>query len=154
MNSPTTTVEKTEAQKMATQYREIAKWLEQHPDLPVVAEGSALTVRKIYGFAEIGTNDEVRAQCAAVAKMLGRSEKDYNDTWFMLRAEIAPSVEYEFNANREQVCRKKFVGMETVTLPATPARPAQPAQPERTGEREKFEWECVGILDPDAQGRA
>ncbi len=57
-------------------------------------------------------------------------------------------IKLEIYANRDQVCERRIVGTESVTIPAVPAVAAQPAQPERTEVREIVEWDCSPVLAP------
>lgn len=55
-------------------------------------------------------------------------EQDYN------------GVALQIFTNRDQVCTRRVIGTETVTVPAVEARP------ERTEVREIVEWDCTPVL--------
>lgn len=98
--------------------RELAAFVEAHPDLPVPYGG--------------GQNAFVssKADLAHVARTAGvRWEKSVNGEWFYLRVAFQGGHSYELNIARDQVCRKVVTG--TRIEPATPER-----------EVEEVTWVC------------
>lgn len=138
----------TNAQIVAKRYRAMANWLEQHPDVPVYGwETCNLQV-----FAgSVKEDDETEKQLMArAARAMGKGRKEYSDDWFDIHADMPDGCEYTVSASRENTCVRKQVGTKTVTVPG---RPAQEAVEETTKEVPVYEWDCTGILEPDAQGR-
>lgn len=115
--------------KLVASLREAADFIEQN-GLKLPISDYDIDVRLttyLYDSPELGTAKE---QLRKIAKVLGKSEKDYSGSYFNLK-KIFGCFALEFTANREAVCTKKVVGMKTV--PAF-------SQPER--EVEVVEWEC------------
>jgi hypothetical protein len=142
--------EPTNAQHVAKKFREMAKWLEQHPDVPI----HKFTRPEIMVFAGNLTesDDETEKQVMArAAKAMGKGKKQFDDNYFRLVADTPPDTRYEILADRGNTCTKKVTGTKTVKMPAVEAKPAIP---EREVEVDVVEWDCAGILEPDAQGRS
>jgi hypothetical protein len=121
------TAETLKRQARITGLRQLADFLEAHPNLPVPYSGSQNVF--VYG----------RDALAAVAREPGvRWQKRVADSYYALVVEFAGDYSYEVNVDREQVCRKVVTGSQIV-----------PAQPER--EEETFIWECDEPLLAGAQ---
>lgn len=143
--------ELTNAQIVAKKYRAMAKYLEQHPDLPIGKyHQPELTL-----FASIhAAEDEDEKQfMARVAKIVGKGKKQYTDSHFKLIPETPEGTKIEVYADRESTCKRVQVGTKKVVKPAVPEQ-IIPAKPEETIEVPEYEWDCGGILEPDAQGRS
>lgn len=140
--------QQTQAQRLAKEYREAAKWLEQNPDVPVDEwEHPRITT---YASWHTDPDTDEKGVLRRAAKAMGKGKKSYSDTQITLESELPHGGVYQIVASREKTCERVQVGTETVTIPAVEAREAQP---ERTEERPKFEWRCEPLLEPDAQGR-
>lgn len=146
--TPTKEPELTNAQIVAKRFREMAKWLEQHPDFPVYEWESP----KITVFASAGKRDDETEKefMARAAKAMGSGRKNYGSSYFDLIAETPEGTHVEVSADREATCTRRQIGTKTVTVPA---RPAQPEVVEHTIEEPVYEWDCSGILHPNAKGR-
>ena len=111
--------------------RELADFIEQHPDL-----------NWSYVGARCGTVVDTGEDLAAFAATGGKWDKDAYDTGtggnFALRRKFGP-VELSVLASRDQVCERKVVGVEVVEIP-------DPDAPRVTVEREVVEWTCAPVL--------
>ncbi len=97
--------------------REIALFLEQHPEIPTPSLGVHLDVF-------VQTRDHL----ADVARS-GSWEKQWIGNYFALRRMFAGDVHLDINIQREQICRRVVTGTRTVA-----------AEPEHT--EEIVEWVC------------
>ncbi len=98
--------------------RELAAFLDAHPDLPIPASGGAHNVF---------VSD--KAALAVIARVGVRWEKSATDDYFYLRVAFSGGHYYDVNVSREAVCRKVVTGTRI-----------EPAVPER--EVEEFHWVC------------
>lgn len=107
--------------------RQLADFLDQHPDLPVPYVGNA------------NAFVDSRTDLARIARVAGvKWQKGGATDYFFLRVAFDGDVAYDVNVSREQVCRKVVTG--------TRIEPAQPAR-----EVEEFHWVCDEPLLAGAQ---
>lgn len=99
--------------------RAAADFFETHPDV----QAPRYTVMNVF----LNTREDMATQARAASW-----QKEYNDSWFLLRKDFGADLRLEINTQRETVCRKVVTGSEVV-----PAKPAVPASV-----RETFEWVC------------
>jgi hypothetical protein len=108
--------------------REVAAFLEAHPDLPTPSYGGSLN-------AFVST----RADLAAIARVRGvKWEKSADPNYFYLQVHFAAGFSYDVNVQRDQVCRRVVTG--------TRIEPAKPAQVV-----EEFHWVCDEPLLTEAR---
>ena len=100
--------------------RDFADFLQEHPSV------------KVPSYVSIDAFVHTREDIIEQAK-LGHWQKVYNDTWFSLHKEFAPTLVYNINTERDVVCKRVVKG--TKTLPATPERTV-----------EDVEWVCTEPL--------
>ena len=105
-----------ERQPFIQSLRDLADWLDAHPDVPTPDSVQLHTL--------VRTKDELRA----VAKASPAWAKLYFGEYMALRHTVG-TIEYDINIARSEVCRKVVTGTKVV-----------PAQPETTVE--DFEWVC------------
>ena len=141
--------ELTNAQIVAKRYRAMAKWLEQHPDVPLY--GWETVSIQVFANSAKDADETEKQFMARAAKAMGKGKKNYGSTYFDLIADTPEGTKLEISAKREETCVRKQVGTKTVVKPA---RPAVEAVPETTEEVPVYEWDCGGILEPDAKGRS
>lgn len=100
-----------------TGLRELADFIEAHPELPSPWGG--------------GHNAfvENKADLANIARAGARWDKGVSGDYFYLRKQFSGGTTYEINVSRDQVCRKVVTG--------TRIEPAKPEQ-----EVETYEWVC------------
>ena len=86
------------------------------------------------------TKDDQRAAALRIRRAIGGqwNKNPWGDRFDFERD--YDGIKLQIYANREQVCERRVVGTETVTVPAVDA------QPERTETREIVEWDCVSLL--------
>jgi hypothetical protein len=86
------------------------------------------------------TRDDQKAAAQQIIRAVGGEwrKKPWDDR-FDFEREFC-GIKVEIYASREQVCTRRVVGTETVTVPAVEA------QPERTEVRELVEWDCTPVL--------
>jgi hypothetical protein len=109
--------------------RELADFVEAHPDLPVPFSGSH----------NVFLAD--KADVVALARAAGgRWEKGADPNYFYLKVRFAGGHTYDLNVDRERICRKVVTG--TRTVPATPAHDV-----------EEFHWICDEPLLAHAVGQ-
>lgn len=119
-DAPKVTPEQQRRRDYLTGLRELANFLESHPDLPIPGE----MAHQVYVFS--------RERLAAVAREPGvRWEKssDAGSDYFKLRVPFCGDQSYEVFTTRDEVCRKVVTG--TRLIPATPEH-----------EVETYEWVC------------
>lgn len=98
--------------------RQLANFMEAHPDLPVPYAGAA------------NAFVNSKADLAALARSTGvRWAKAASDDYFCLLVHFHGGHSYELNVSREQVCRKVVTGTRI-----------EPAKPEQVVE--EFHWVC------------
>lgn len=113
-----TETEQTDRRDYVQGLRELAAFVEMHPEIPLPWAGSQNAF----------VND--KADLAAIAKIVGgRWAKGVSPDFFFIRKEFAGGFSYEANIGRESVCKKVVTGTRI-----------EPAQPER--EVEIVEWIC------------
>lgn len=126
---------------MAAALHAAAEHLLAHPGLPTPYITSSFTGKAQISYQLMNTaKDDQRRTIAKVARAIGgKWEKSAGYDAFYLTQEF-DLLRVTISAEREQVCTRRVVGTETVTLPAVKAAP------ERTEEREVVEWDCDPIL--------
>jgi hypothetical protein len=78
-----------------------------------------------------------------IARMFGKSKKvTMGDSLFYLRRDFGEYIRLEANWSRDQVCERVVVGQETVTEPVMAQVSTQ------TVTRDKVEWRCPKVLEP------
>lgn len=126
--------------------RRLADLLAANPVLPLPWNDDITPVTL---FTRRGTDQ--KAVAAAFARAVGgvvakRPRGDYLDLIGRVGA-----LRVELVADRDAVCERIVVGVETVTVPA---RPAVEATPEQVVEREVVEWVCGPLLAAAADSTA
>lgn len=84
--------------------RELADWLEAHPDVPVYSSPYMAL------FSSWAEGDPIATSPQRMAKAMGKAEKSYDSTYIALKQGFSGGVYYEFNFMREEVCEPKVVG--------------------------------------------
>lgn len=130
----TETTEQTNAQIMADRYRAMADWLAAHPNVPVDIEWVMLSV--------FNTDEDNREQARAVARAVGKAEKNYYGNYFELSVQIAEGVRFEWNTHRDNMCERRQVGERTIV------HEAKPAEPERIEVVPVYEYDCEPMFAP------
>ena len=82
-----------------------------------------------------------KEQLQIFAKVAGKVSKSAFESVFYLRKGFSGDIHLDFNAERDQVCKRVVVG--TKLIPATSER-IVPAQPEH--EEEIVEWNCTPVM--------
>lgn len=120
-------------------HRAVANLIEQHPDLALpVVHHDGMIAWNLYSWS---CPDGVPAMVAAIRRAVGgKWDKREAKTIGGNDGMVFEREGYRITVAREQVCTRRVVGTETVTLPAVKA------QPERTVEREVVEWDCQPVL--------
>ena len=116
--------------------RQIADWIEAHPDIEVPET-------ELSGYGMHSKED-----AAKVLMALKPCKKLYGDSLFSIVREFGP-ITLKFVFSRNQVCTPRVVG--TKVVPATPERIIE-AMPEHVVEI--IEWDCEPILtapQPEAE---
>lgn len=124
-------VDTDERAEFARGLRELADFIEAHPDRPVPPD--------IYAAVHISDTDELRAAVRAI----GSADKEYSGDFFTAVRHFPGGIRYGVQAYREQVCERVVVGTETVEVPDPEALAAVPRV---TQEREIVEWRCEPVL--------
>lgn len=128
----------------ATNLRAVADLLDTLPGLP---QPTVFAYRN--GHIDVNwqlMNDEATKhnQKEAAQQILraigGKWNKDPWGDRFDFERLYGDGIKLQIFTHREQVCTRRVVGTETVTIPAVEA------QPERTEEREVVEWDCEPVL--------
>lgn len=117
-----------EHEALAVGLRELAAWVENHPDLELPR----------IDVAAYPVSDPAQSPAIWARALGGLVEKDYGDhtyALFKLRRQFGP-LELRVIYDRATVCRKIVKGTETVVIPAVAAKA------ERKVEREIVEWIC------------
>lgn len=119
-------------------------WCVQNRDVPIEAIYVYNGQFNAKSFSNYGADPETAGK---VARALGgKVEKQVTDgvypTFTLKKKDLNPGFDdnYEWEASREAVCRKRVVATETVETPAIEAQPAG------SYEREIVEWDCPTIL--------
>lgn len=126
--------------------RELADFLEARPEVPV--QGCLSTT--VDAFA-VDDEDKL-GQMRKVARAMGSARKRSLPSHMILTKDFSGNVRYEFNAEREQVCKRIITGVEHVEI-EEPDPKAVAALPKvkRTEKREIVEWECPSLLADEAE---
>lgn len=131
-----------ETAEVAQGLRELADWIEAHPNNPA-AQAVAHNMTTIGTGTITFHRDEFRALATALG---GERQKDADDNYVIVTRKFGP-VLVRIEGYRESVCVPRVVGTVTEEVPAHDAIPAQPA---RTIERDIIEWECPPVLATEA----
>jgi len=126
----------TEHQRFAHDLREMASFVEAHPELICPMK------QTFYVFPAI---EEV----AKYAKSLGKAKKEVQeDSWFNLVKDFATAAEIQYSWGRDQVCEKVVIGTVEVE------EPVMVQQGTRTVQKQQIEWRCPRILKPELEAGA
>ena len=126
----------TTATEYADGLRQVADWLEAHPDIDMPSN-------------EIGCfSMNTKEQAARVLMALKPCNKVYGDSLFSITRQFGPII-LRYYFNRNQVCTPRVVG--TKVVPARPERLIE-ATPEHVVE--VIEWDCEPILPANATTEA
>ena len=131
--------------------RQIADWLEQHPDVPLPYLGFAGSTKlqaQNVPAVPIYVWDDQRQRMAAIARAMGGAEKDAAGDRFRLTRHFA-GIAVVASAERDQVCERIVVGTREVTE-EVPDPEALAAVPKVTVTKtvEDVEWRCGSLLAP------
>jgi len=135
--------------------RELADWLDEHPDVQLPYLGRyipdcALPSLPIYLSAPYSwdTKPDLRTQLANVARAMGHANKTpgRTDNSYMVWRAFGGIALYA-QAARDEVCERVVIGTEPFTE-EVPDPDALAAVPKivKTGEREIVEWRCGPLL--------
>jgi hypothetical protein len=114
--------------------RDLVDWYEQHPEYMPSGQQFLFYVSMYDG--------DVREQMAAAARALGTADKNSGGDYFRLVRRFGP-VELCIYADRDRVCERRVVGVETVDSPDPVAvKEAIAALPTAPREVEIVEWVC------------
>lgn len=123
----------------AARLRAAAALIEQHPDIPAPMV-TAYTSGAVELDWFVNHGDDQRVTMQAIRRALGGAwDKTTSAAYFNLTTE-RDGLQLSILADREEVCTRRVVGTEVVTVPAVEA------QPERTEVREVVEWDCEPVL--------
>lgn len=128
--------------------REIADWLEAHPEVPLPWHKTAQTGQLEYSLEIYLNGDGQKAQLATIGRAMGKAEKVAIDSLnrFNLVRRFG-GIAVVAVADREEVCTKVVTGVETVTKKVKdPTLLAAVPEVEVTEEVETYEWRCGSIL--------
>lgn len=152
----TTTVEQDQRTAFTAGLREIADWLDAHPEVPVPYLGSyvpgnprpsmPIYLREPYSFEE--GMPSVREQMATIARAMGKANKAPGgvEGTFIVSRSFAGLAVYA-QADREEVCERVVLGTRDVTE-EVPDPEALKAVPKVivTKTVEDVEWRCMPLL--------
>lgn len=122
--------------------RSFAQWLEEHPAAREDFPSTKYTDKEIPmldGWRVLHPEFSKGAMAKSAMAIGGKWLKDSDDTYYWLKQEILPGVEYQIYVGREAVCTARVVGQETVEV-------ADPNAPKVTVTRDVVEWDCPDIL--------
>lgn len=121
-----------------------ADLLAAHPDIPqpYITSRSAGTV-DLSWYLHNDPGCPERETAAAIIRTIGgkwdRGEANHSGP-LAIWSQARDGLRLYISVSRDEVCERRVVGAEKVTLPAVPA------QPERVEYREIVEWDCKPIL--------
>lgn len=139
MASITDMVEREREQRAAqiTGLREVADFLEQHPELPMPS-----------GLNYMGRHLNSRDELVAAARALGRADKDFSTDYAQIKRTFSGGVALAYQAVREQVCERVVVGTRKVVVEEPdPEQVAALPKVRRIEKVEDVEWRCSPLLD-------
>jgi hypothetical protein len=122
---------RTSHQEYADGLRQIAAFIELHPELP-------LPSGQIDNYAT-----DTKEEAAAVIRALGKCTKEYGDAYMTISRGFG-GIALRFVFARSRVCTRKVVGVETIPAVFVEAHTV----PAST--KEIVEWECEPILAAEA----
>lgn len=135
---------------LADKLRAAADLIEAHPGLPVpvVFAYSSGQVDVTWQLMNGATKDTQRDAAQQILRAVGGKwqKKPWDDRFDF--EQDRDGLNLQIYTHRDQVCERRVVGTEAVTIPASEAIPAQP---ERTEEREIVEWDCSPVLAEAAE---
>jgi len=120
------------AAEYAAGLRELADWIEAHPEMP--RPGGTLTVYTLNS----------REEAAACLKALGTCQKEYTESNFYLSREFGP-IKLTFMFYRSAVCQRRVVGQKQVGTQVIPAR-ITPEEIIPAHTEDIVEWDCEESL--------
>lgn len=118
----------TTAAEYATGLRELADWIEAHPDIAL--PDNELMVYSL----------NTRAEAANCLRALMPCKKEYRDTNFYISREFGP-ITLKFMFYRNDICTKRVVGTKEVGTEVIPSR-FTPEQIIPAHTEEIYEWDC------------
>jgi len=122
------------ANEYATGLRELADWIEAHPELD--GPRSDITVYSL----------DTKEQAAAVLRALKPCTKRVSETLFYIERSFGP-IKYQFAFNRESICKARIVGQKTIPEHTEPER-LIPARVIVEHVEDIIEWDCTeGLLE-------
>lgn len=130
--------------------REIADWLEAHPEVPLpylaTTQGGKGFENALHIYLRSGGNQ--KAELAAIARAMGKAEKVTDDKLDRLNlVRRFAGIAVIAVADRDEVCERVVTGVETVTRKVKdPKALAAVPEVEVTEEVETYEWRCTSIL--------
>jgi len=143
---PITTVKKRDPGDLARLQgiQEMAEFLRERPELPLPED--------LYGYGDemhfshllwISSDEDLRGKMREIARAMGKAEKDFTSSYFLLRVHFSGNISYSVKAERERVCERRVIGTEKKVerVIKTPAE-----YEEKEVEKEIIEWDCGPIL--------
>jgi hypothetical protein len=119
--------------------RELADWLEAHPEAQQTAS---------YGITLNHPCKDAEELVRLARSLGGRWDKnESSDCYFTLTRRFGPTVQYDLYVAREAVCTKRLVGTKTRTIEGPdPEDVAALPKVLQTVVEEEFEWDCPPSL--------
>ena len=133
------------ARSAADTHRAVAALYDAHPDLPpayVTVYSHTPHAADVNWYLTIGKHKDgdQRAIARSIVSTIGGTwDKDLDGEQARF-TQARDGLKFTVLVAREQVCTRRVVGTETVTMPAVEA------VPERTVERDVVEWDCGSLL--------
>lgn len=115
----------TERRALISGLRDLATFLEDHPEIPTPITNPANAF--VYGKEEM----------EKVVRVMGSVKKRVTEEYFFVQKAFG-SVTLEVNCRRELICERRVIGKKII-----------PAQPER--EVEEVAWDCGTIFDREKE---
>jgi hypothetical protein len=129
--------------------RQIADWLEQHPEVPTPHlghAGSAKLIATNTPTLSIYVWNDPKKQMAAIARAMGTAEKEHDGDRFRLIRHFA-GIALAVSATRDEVCERVVTGTREVTEKVRdPEALAAVPLVEVTRTMEDVEWICPPLL--------
>ena len=124
----------TTAIEYANGLRELADWIEAHPEL--AAPYSDITIYSL----------DTKEEAAAVLRALKPCKKRITDTLFCIERKVGP-INYQFAFNRKSICKARIIGQKTIPEHTEPER-LIPARVVVEHVEDIIEWDCTeGLLE-------
>lgn len=129
--------------------REIADWLEAHPEVPLPYLGTTQGGRSESGLhIYLGSDRDQKAELAKIARAMGKAEKvPHDDLGRLNLVRRFAGIALIAVADRDEVCEKVVLSTETVTeMVPDPEYMAIAPMIQRETVKEIVEWRCTSIL--------